>query len=213
MQDYKKEFIKFAIDLGALKFGNFTLKSGRVAPYFFSIGMIYKGSDLKRLGEFYAAAIKDAGLDLDVVFGPAYKGIPLACATVSALSDKYNTDVAYCFNRKEQKQYGEKEVLVGGNIENKKVVIVDDVITAGTAIREVMTLLEPMRIDLQGIVIALDREEPGQGDKPATQEVSEVLSTKVISIVSLGDIISFLKTDPNFDEQIAQISAYKSSLY
>jgi len=191
MKDYQHEFIQFAIDRGVLKFGQFTLKSGRTSPYFFNAGLFNKGADLARLGRFYAAALVDSGVDFDVLFGPAYKGIPIAAAAAIALYDHHDRDVPYCFNRKEAKTHGEGGNLVGSALEGK-VMLVDDVITAGTAIRESMAIVAANGAQLVGVLIALDRQERGQGSLSAIQEVERDFSAKVISIVKLNDVIAFL---------------------
>ena len=191
MKDYQREFIQFAIDRGVLKFGQFTLKSGRTSPYFFNAGLFNKGADLARLGRFYAAALVDSGVDFDVLFGPAYKGIPIAAAAAIALYDHHDRDVPYCFNRKEAKTHGEGGNLVGSALEGK-VMLVDDVITAGTAIRESMAIVAANGAQLAGVLIALDRQERGQGSLSAIQEVERDFSAKVISIVKLNDVIAFL---------------------
>jgi orotate phosphoribosyltransferase len=191
MKDYQHEFIQFAIDRGVLKFGQFTLKSGRTSPYFFNAGLFNKGADLARLGRFYAAALVDSGVDFDVLFGPAYKGIPIAAAAAIALYDHHDRDVPYCFNRKEAKTHGEGGNLVGSALEGK-VMLVDDVITAGTAIRESMAIVAANGAQLAGVLIALDRQERGQGSLSAIQEVERDFSAKVISIVKLNDVIAFL---------------------
>jgi orotate phosphoribosyltransferase len=200
MQDYKKEFIEFAIERQVLRFGEFTLKSGRVSPYFFNAGLFNTGGDLAKLGRYYAAALQAANVDFDVLFGPAYKGIPIATTTVVALSNDYNLDVPYCFNRKEAKTHGEGGSLVGSALEGR-IMLVDDVITAGTAIRESMQIIEQHRASLAGVLIALDRQEKGQGELSAIQEVERDFTTQVISIVSLADVIDYLseQADANSD--------------
>ena len=161
MKDYQKEFIEFALEKQVLKFGEFTLKSGRTSPYFFNAGLFNTGRDLARLGRFYAAALEDAGIDYDVLFGPAYKGIPIATTTAVALADHHDKDVPYCFNRKEKKAHGEGGTLVGSELKGK-IMLVDDVITAGTAIRESMEIIADNGADLIGVLIALDRQEKGK---------------------------------------------------
>lgn len=202
MKDYQREFIQFAIDRGVLKFGEFTLKSGRTSPYFFNAGLFNKGADLARLGRFYAAALVDSGVNFDVLFGPAYKGIPIATAAAIALYDHHQRDVPYCFNRKEAKTHGEGGNLVGSALQGK-VMLVDDVITAGTAIRESMAIVEANGAELAGVLIALDRQERGQGTLSAIQEVERDFGATVISIVKLNDVIAFLAESAN-----AQLAAY-----
>ncbi|MTJ00941.1 orotate phosphoribosyltransferase [Idiomarina piscisalsi] len=209
MKAYQKEFIEFAIERGVLKFGEFTLKSGRTSPYFFNAGLFNKGSDLARLGRFYAEALVDSGIDFDVLFGPAYKGIPIATATAVALYDQHNQDTPYCFNRKEKKDHGEGGNLVGSALEGK-VMLVDDVITAGTAIREAMDIVQANGAELSGVLIALDRQEKGKGELSAIQEVERDFGAKVVSIVSLNDVITFLKDDDTFKEHLPKVEAYRS---
>lgn len=189
MKAYQKEFIEFAIERGVLKFGEFTLKSGRTSPYFFNAGLFNKGSDLARLGRFYAEALVDSGIDFDVLFGPAYKGIPIATATAVALYDQHNQDTPYCFNRKEKKDHGEGGNLVGSALEGK-VMLVDDVITAGTAIREAMDIVQANGAELSGVLIALDRQEKGKGELSAIQEVERDFGAKVVSIGQPGTMSS-----------------------
>ena len=192
MKDYQREFIEFAIEKQVLRFGEFTLKSGRVSPYFFNAGMFKTGGDLARLGRFYAATLMDAKIDFDLVFGPAYKGIPIATTTTVALFDHHNIDVPYCFNRKEAKTHGEGGSLVGAELEGK-IMLVDDVITAGTAIRESMEIIKTHGAQLSGVLIALDRQEKGQGKLSAIQEVERDFGTQVAAIVTLGDVVTFLE--------------------
>ncbi|RZI79519.1 MAG: orotate phosphoribosyltransferase, partial [Pseudomonas sp.] len=170
MQPYQRDFIRFAIDRGVLRFGEFTLKSGRTSPYFFNAGLFNSGSALAQLGRCYAAAIVDSKIPFDVLFGPAYKGIPLASATAVALADQHQLDVPWCFNRKEAKAHGEGGSLVGAPLEGN-VLIIDDVITAGTAIREVMQIISAQQAKAAGVLIALNREERGNGELSAIQEV------------------------------------------
>ncbi|MBQ4860015.1 orotate phosphoribosyltransferase [Pseudoalteromonas carrageenovora] len=208
MKDYQKEFIEFALEKQVLKFGEFTLKSGRTSPYFFNAGLFNTGRDLARLGRFYAAALEDAAIDYDVLFGPAYKGIPIATTTAVALADHYDKDVPYCFNRKEKKAHGEGGTLVGSPL-NGKIMLVDDVITAGTAIRESMEIIADNGADLSGVLIALDRQEKGKAELSAIQEVERDFNTKVISIVKLADLISYLESQGTMDEHLASVKAYR----
>ena len=161
MQDYQRDFIEFSLSRNVLKFGQFTLKSGRTSPYFFNAGLFNTGGDLAKLGQFYAQTLQTSGIDYDVLFGPAYKGIPIATTTAVALADKHNVDKPYCFNRKEAKTHGEGGNLVGSPLAGK-IMLVDDVITAGTAIRESMQLIEANNALLAGVLIALDRQEKGR---------------------------------------------------
>ena len=208
MKPFQKEFIEFAIARGVLKFGEFTLKSGRTSPYFFNAGLFNRGGDLAKLGRFYAAALMDAGIKFDVLFGPAYKGIPIATTTAVALADQHDVDTPYCFNRKEAKTHGEGGNLVGSPLEGK-VMLVDDVITAGTAIRESMQLIEQNNASLAGVLIALDRQERGQGELSAIQEVERDFDTQVVSIVTLADVVSYLKEQPAQQDRINTINAYR----
>ncbi|KTF12343.1 orotate phosphoribosyltransferase [Pseudoalteromonas sp. H103] len=208
MKDYQKEFIEFALEKQVLKFGEFTLKSGRTSPYFFNAGLFNTGRDLARLGRFYASALEDAAIEYDVLFGPAYKGIPIATTTVVALADHHDKDVPYCFNRKEKKAHGEGGTLVGSELTGK-IMLVDDVITAGTAIRESMEIIADNGADLSGVLIALDRQEKGKAELSAIQEVERDFNTKVISIVKLADLISYLESQGTMDEHLASVKAYR----
>ncbi|TMM45749.1 orotate phosphoribosyltransferase [Colwellia ponticola] len=212
MKDYQREFIEFAIEKQVLRFGEFTLKSGRVSPYFFNAGMFKTGGDLARLGRFYAATLMDAKIDFDLVFGPAYKGIPIATTTTVALYDHHNIDVPYCFNRKEAKQHGEGGSLVGAALAGK-IMLVDDVITAGTAIRESMEIIKAQGAQLSGVLIALDRQEKGQGELSAIQEVERDFGTQVAAIVTLGDVVTYLEEQvankPELTDNLANIKQYR----
>lgn len=210
MKAFQRDFIEFAIERGVLKFGEFTLKSGRVSPYFFNAGLFNRGGDLAKLGRFYVDALMDAGVAFDVLFGPAYKGIPIATTTAVALADSHKLDVPYCFNRKEAKTHGEGGNLVGSPLEGK-VMLVDDVITAGTAIRESMTLIEQQQASLSGVLIALDRQERGNGELSAIQEVERDFGTQVISIVSLADVVAYLSEKGGFDSEISAINTYREN--
>lgn len=210
MKAFQQAFIEFAIARGVLKFGEFTLKSGRKSPYFFNAGLFNRGGDLAKLGRYYADALTDAGIDFDVLFGPAYKGIPIATTTAVALADHHDMDVPYCFNRKEAKAHGEGGNLVGSPLEGK-VMLVDDVITAGTAIRESMTLIEANNASLAGVLIALDRQERGTGELSAIQEVERDYNTKVVSIVSLNDVVTYLRSAGGYDEAISAIETYREN--
>jgi orotate phosphoribosyltransferase len=212
MKDYQREFIEFAIEKKVLRFGEFTLKSGRVSPYFFNAGMFKTGGDLARLGRFYAATLVDANINFDLIFGPAYKGIPIATTTTVALFDQHNIDVPYCFNRKEAKTHGEGGSLVGAPLEGN-IMLVDDVITAGTAIRESMQIIAAQGAQLSGVLIALDRQEKGQSELSAIQEVERDFGTQVAAIVTLGDVVTFLEeqvaTQPALAENLAAIKQYR----
>lgn len=210
MKSYKSEFIEFALNRQALKFGEFTLKSGRKSPYFFNAGLFNTGKDLALLGRFYAAALMDAHLEYDVIFGPAYKGIPIVSSTVVALSEHHNVDVPYCFNRKEAKDHGEGGNLVGSSIYEQRVMLVDDVITAGTAIRESMRILEDNKSKLAGVLICLDRQEKGRGELSAIQEIKQTYHCDVISIITLDDLIQYLYKDPARKDQVGLVEAYRN---
>lgn len=209
MQSYKKEFLEFAIEAGVLRFGEFTLKSGRISPYFFNAGLFNRGSHLARLGRFYAQTIMDAGIGFDVLFGPAYKGIPLAAASSIALADHHDTDTPWCFNRKEAKDHGEGGNLVGAPLEGR-VLIIDDVITAGTAIRESLKTIDTAGASAVGVVIALDRQERGQDERSAIQEVEQDLGLKVASIVTLAELQTFLQDQPEYTDALAAIADYRA---
>lgn len=208
MKDYQIEFIEFALSKNVLRFGEFTLKSGRTSPYFFNAGLFNTGGDLAKLGRFYAAALADSSIDFDLLFGPAYKGIPIATTTAVALADHHNLDMPYCFNRKEAKTHGEGGNLVGSPLEGK-VMLVDDVITAGTAIRESMEIIQANGAELSGVLIALDRQEKGKGELSAIQEVERDFDTQVISIITLGDLIAYLETKPEMADALASIKQYR----
>jgi orotate phosphoribosyltransferase len=210
MKSYKSEFIEFALNRQALKFGEFTLKSGRKSPYFFNAGLFNTGKDLALLGRFYAAALMDANLEYDVIFGPAYKGIPIVSSTVVALSEHHNVDIPYCFNRKEAKDHGEGGNLVGSSIYQQRVMLIDDVITAGTAIRESMNILADNQSKLAGVLICLDRQEKGRGELSAIQEIKQAYHCDVISIITLDDLIQYLYKDPARKDQVTQVEAYRS---
>ncbi|MCG7538862.1 orotate phosphoribosyltransferase [Pseudoalteromonas sp. OF7H-1] len=210
MKPYQKEFIEFALEKQVLKFGEFTLKSGRTSPYFFNAGLFNTGRDLARLGRFYASALEDAGIEFDVLFGPAYKGIPIATTTAVALADHHNKDVPYCFNRKEKKDHGEGGNLVGSALEGR-IMLVDDVITAGTAIRESMEIIAANGADLAGVLIALDRQEKGKAELSAIQEVERDFNTQVVSIVKLADLITYLEQQGGMDAHLDAVKAYRDS--
>ncbi|MEE9422466.1 MAG: orotate phosphoribosyltransferase [Gammaproteobacteria bacterium] len=208
MQDYKHEFLEFAIDSGVLRFGEFKLKSGRTSPYFFNAGLFNTGGALAKLGRFYAQAIVDAGMKFDVLFGPAYKGIPLAAVTAVALFDQHNVDTPYCFNRKEAKDHGEGGNLVGAPLQDR-VLIIDDVITAGTAIRESLDIINAAGATATGVVIALDRQERGKAERSAIQEVENDLKLKVTSIVTLDELRTFISTRPDYQQTLQAIDVYR----
>lgn len=208
MQAYKKQFIEFALSRQVLRFGEFTLKSGRVSPYFFNAGLFNTGADLARLGEFYAAAIEDNGLEYDVIFGPAYKGIPIGTTISVALFNQYQVNKPVCFNRKEVKDHGEGGNLIGSPLQGK-VLLVDDVITAGTAIREAMDVISANNAELSAVVIALNRKECGKGELSAIQEVERDYQCRVLSIVDLDDLMAFIEQDANYQQYLPAMRAYR----
>ena len=208
MKDYQHDFIDFAIRAGVLRFGDFTLKSGRISPYFFNAGLFNTGEHLARLGRCYAQAITDSEIEFDVLFGPAYKGIPLATATSIALADHHQRNVPWCFNRKESKDHGEGGNLVGAAL-NGRILIIDDVITAGTAIRESVEIIQAAGAELTGVVIALDRQERGRGQQSAIQEVEDSYGIRVTSIVRLEHLLEYLQEKPGQDAEVEKIQAYR----
>ncbi|MBB1381599.1 orotate phosphoribosyltransferase [Shewanella sp. SR41-2] len=208
MKAYQREFIEFALDRQVLRFGEFTLKSGRTSPYFFNAGLFNTGKDLARLGRFYAAALMDSGIEFDLLFGPAYKGIPIAATTAVALCNHHDVDIPYCFNRKEAKTHGEGGSLVGSELKGK-VMLVDDVITAGTAIRESMEIINAHNAQLAGVLIALDRQEKGKGELSAIQEVERDFGCQIVSIIKLADLINYLSEKPGMEAELASVSAYR----
>lgn len=208
MKPYQHAFIQLALNSGALKFGQFQLKSGRISPYFFNAGMFQTGGALCHLGRFYAEALLDAQVSFDMLFGPAYKGIPLAATTAVALADKHERDVPYCYNRKEAKDHGEGGTLVGAPLQGK-VVIIDDVITAGTAVREVLSILEQANATPAAILIGLNRQEKGQGDLSAIEELQNSTGVPVISIICLDDILTYLKQEQTEPAALQQIQQYR----
>lgn len=213
MKAYQREFIEFALSKQVLKFGEFTLKSGRCSPYFFNAGLFNTGRDLALLGRFYAAALVDSGVEFDLLFGPAYKGIPIATTAAVALAEHHNRDVPYCFNRKEAKTHGEGGNLVGSPLQGR-VMLVDDVITAGTAIRESMEIIAAQQATLAGVMIALNRMERGKGELSAIQEVERDYGCQVISIINLHDLITYLEeqvgTQPELADHLAAVQAYRA---
>ncbi|GLZ85108.1 orotate phosphoribosyltransferase [Metapseudomonas resinovorans] len=210
MQAYQRDFIRFAIERGVLRFGEFTLKSGRTSPYFFNAGLFNSGLALAQLGRFYAAAVVDSGIPFDVLFGPAYKGIPLAAATAVALAEHHQIDTPWCFNRKEAKDHGEGGTLVGAPLSGR-VLIIDDVITAGTAIREVMQIIQAQDAQAAGVLIALNRQERGQGELSAIQEVERDFGMPVISIVSLEQVLEYLAGDAELKKHLPAVETYRAN--
>ena len=208
MENYKQQFIEFALARQVLKFGEFTLKSGRVSPYFFNAGLFNQGADLARLGEFYAAALQDAGLQYDMIFGPAYKGIPIATAVSIALFNRFDINKPVCFNRKETKDHGEGGNLIGSPLRGE-VLLVDDVITAGTAIRESMQIIQANDAQLSAVLIALNRQERGNGELSAIQEVERDYQCDVLSIIDFADLMAFIETQPEYQQYLPAMRAYR----
>ena len=208
MENYKQQFIEFALARQVLKFGEFTLKSGRVSPYFFNAGLFNQGADLARLGEFYAAALQDADLQYDMIFGPAYKGIPIATAVSIALFNRFDINKPVCFNRKETKDHGEGGNLIGSPLRGK-VLLVDDVITAGTAIRESMQIIQANEAQLSAVLIALNRQERGNGELSAIQEVELDYQCDVLSIIDFADLMAFIETQPEYQQYLPAMRAYR----
>ena len=208
MRAYKKEFLELSLELGALQFGEFTLKSGRVSPYFFNAGLFSKGYAAAKLGRYYASAIADSELEFDMLFGPAYKGIPLVTLAAAALAEHHDVDVPYAFNRKEAKGHGEGGNIVGAPLAGE-VMIVDDDITAGTAIREAHQIIASAGADVAGLVISLDRQEIGQGGRSAVQDLEEQLKIPVVSIVRLDDLIELLEETSEYAEFLETVVNYR----
>ena len=211
MKDYQKEFLHFVIENSILRFGEFTLKSERVSPYFFNAGLFSTGSKLGFLAHSYAAAIADLTEDYDVLFGPAYKGIPLAATTAMSLATGHGIDKPYCFNRKEAKDYGEGGFIVGAPLTGR-VLVIDDVITAGTAIREAVGIIQSAGAQLASIAVAMDRQERGLGETSAVQEIEQTYGIEVAHIISLQNIIDFLQDaeDEALAEHLPAVERYRS---
>jgi orotate phosphoribosyltransferase len=207
MQDFQQQFLEYCIERGVLRFGEFTLKSGRISPYFFNAGIFNRGADLAALGSFYAQAIHHAGIDFDVLFGPAYKGIPLAAITAASLYREFEFDRPYAFDRKEKKDHGEGGQIVGAEL-NGDILIIDDVITAGTAIRQSMQLIEAYGAKTRGVTIALDRQERGQGEHSAIDEL-RAEGIQVIPIIQLTDIIHYLEQSGD-QQQLDAVATYRN---
>ncbi|WGS85996.1 orotate phosphoribosyltransferase [Methylomonas sp. UP202] len=207
MQDYQYQFIRYALDCGVLKFGDFQLKSGRRSPYFFNTGLFNTGAMLDRLGQFYAQAIIDAGVSVDVLYGPAYKGIPLVSATAIAYA-RMQSDIPFTFNRKEAKDHGEGGVLVGAPLQGR-VWILDDVITAGTSVRESVDIIRAAAAEPEGVVIALDRQEKGQNQRSAVQEVESQFGIQVLPIITLADIVVFIEREAGYADKLSAIREYR----
>ena len=208
MQAYKREFIDLSLELGVLRFGEFRLKSGRVSPYFFNAGLFNTGYAAARLGRYYAAAIADSDVKFDMLFGPAYKGIPLAALSAAALAEHQDMDLPFAYNRKEAKAHGEGGNIVGAPLRGR-VLIVDDVITAGTAVREAYQVISATGADVAGLVISLDRQERGQGSLSAVQELKQSLGIPVISIIKLNDLIDILEDSEEYQEYLNPVLEYR----
>ena len=209
LKTHQRDFIRFAIQKNVLKFGEFTLKSGRISPYFFNAGLFDDGESLANLGAFYAQTLLDSALPFDVLFGPAYKGIPLGAATAVSLSSLHRKNIPFAFNRKEAKTHGEGGTLVGAPVSGK-VMIIDDVITAGTAIREVISIIQAAGAEPAGVIVALDRQEKGQGELSAIQEVERDFNIPVLSIVNLTQVLDYIKDDASLSRYASAISQYRS---
>ncbi len=208
MQAYKKEFIDLSLELGVLRFGEFTLKSGRVSPYFFNAGLFNTGYAAAKLGRFYATAVAESDIDFDMIFGPAYKGIPLVALTAAALAEHHGIDVPYAFNRKEAKAHGERGSIVGAALQGK-VLIIDDVITAGTAVREAYQIIVGAGAEIAGLLISLDRQERGQTSLSAVQELRASLAIPIVSIVQLGDLVETLEESKDYAEYLEPVLTYR----
>lgn len=208
MRAYKREFLELSLELGVLRFGEFTLKSGRISPYFFNAGLFNTGYAAAKLGRYYASAIADSEIEFDMLFGPAYKGIPLAVLAASALAEHHDLDVPYAFNRKEVKAHGEGGSIIGAALSGR-VLIVDDVITAGTAAREAQQIVSSAGADAAGLVISLDRQELGRDSRSAVQEVEQTLRIPVISIVQLEDLIDMLEESDEYNEFLTPVTEYR----
>lgn len=208
MQDFQRDFIQFSIESNVLRFGEFTLKSGRKSPYFFNAGLFDTGARLARLGQYYAAAIVNAKVEFDVLFGPAYKGIPLVSAVAIALSEQHGIDKPWVFNRKEAKDHGEGGSLVGAELKGR-VLVIDDVITAGTAIRESLELITAANASLAAVCVSIDRQEKGQHELSAIQEIQRDHEVDVVTIASLSSIIEYLENQSNNNDEVEAIKTYR----
>lgn len=207
MEIFQQQFLEYCIERSVLKFGEFTLKSGRISPYFFNAGLFNTGADLSALGNFYAQTIQHAGLEFDVLFGPAYKGIPLAAITATSLYNRFNLNKPYAFDRKEIKDHGEGGQIVGAELKGD-ILIIDDVITAGTAIRQSMRLIESLGARVRAVTIALDRQEKGQGERSAIDELKQQ-GVSVIPIINLSDIMTYLEISGE-NQQLQAVKQYRN---
>lgn len=208
MRAYKQQFIELALEVGVLRFGQFKLKSGRISPYFFNSGLFNTGYAAAKLGRYYAAAVEEAGIAYDMLFGPAYKGIPLVVLTAAALAEHYGNDSPWCFNRKEVKDHGEGGAIIGAPVSGK-VLILDDVITAGTAVRQTIDLIRQAGGEPAGVVIALDRQERGEGTRSAVQEVQDTYGVPVASIIRLDDLVEHLEESPEHSQFLPLVQDYR----
>lgn len=208
MRAYQQEFLDLALELGALRFGEFTLKSGRISPYFFNTGLFNSGYAAAKLGRYYASAIAASKIEFDMLFGPAYKGIPLVALAAAALAEHHDVDVPYTFNRKESKEHGEGGIIVGAPISGR-VLIVDDVLTAGTAVREAHKIVSDAGAEVAGLVISLDREEVGSDSRSAVQDVEQSLGIRVISIVRFADVVDLLEDSTEFGSSLKPVLEYR----
>ncbi|EXJ17172.1 orotate phosphoribosyltransferase [Imhoffiella purpurea] len=208
MLEYQRDFLNFATEIGALKFGEFTLKSGRKSPYFFNAGLFDTGSRLARLARAYGHCIQASGIEFDVLYGPAYKGIPLAAATSVALATELGRETPYAFNRKEAKDHGEGGLIVGTPLAGR-ILVIDDVITAGTSVRESVEIIRAAGATPAAVVIALDRQERGQGKRSAVEEVTEIFGIPVLSILTLADLIAYLEVSPDEEHRLQTMRDYR----
>ncbi len=209
MKTYQREFLDFALRAGVLRFGDFTLKSGRLSPYFFNTGLFNTGGDLARLGHYYARSIQESGLQFDMLYGPAYKGIPLVAATAISLATEHELDVPYSFNRKEAKDHGEGGIVVGARLRGR-VLIIDDVISAGTSVRESVEIIRAAEAEPAGVAISLDRQERGKGNNSAIREVEDEFQLTVASIAGLEHLIAYLEGQDGMGKALAKVRAYRT---
>lgn len=208
-EDYRQAFVEFALQREVLRFGQFTLKSGRLSPYFFNAGLFNTGATLAELGRYYARAIIDSGVQFDMLFGPAYKGIPLVATVAIALADEHGRDLPFAFNRKEAKDHGEGGTLVGAPLSGR-VLVVDDVISAGTSVRESVRLIEAGGARMAGVAIAIDRQERGQGERSAVQEVEQEFGCPVVAIADLNALAAYLGGRPERTADLARLETYRA---